>query len=197
MVFDLGSSAQLRRPVVLVDHATEDLAPLDRQLHRRAALVIVVGRSLLTRLVRAVPVVMAGVLAQNRAQVPFAVDDHPVGALASCSSYPSLGITVRPRSPRRDLDWRHWCGPWSRIPNATSLTPQGSSGSSTRWIQRRWAATWIRAISSRSPRLRTPLSTPLARASSTAMCLTTGVSRTRTSAQGRVASTGGLPACAS
>jgi hypothetical protein len=102
-----GSLAQLRRPVVLVDHATEDFAPLDRQLQRRAGPVIVVGRSLLARLVRAVPVVMAGVIAQNRAQVPFAVDEHPVGALASCGSYPSLGITVRPRSPRRDLGWLH------------------------------------------------------------------------------------------
>jgi len=84
-----GSLAQLRRPVVLVDHAIEDFSPLDRQLQRRAGPVIVVGRSLLARLVRAVPVVMAGVIAQNRAQVPFAVDEHPVGALASCGSYPS------------------------------------------------------------------------------------------------------------
>jgi hypothetical protein len=91
-----GSLAQLRRPVVLVDHATEDFASLDRQLQRRAGLVIVVGWSLLAGLVRAVAVVMAGVLAQNRAQVPFAVDEHPVGALASCGAYPSLGITVAP-----------------------------------------------------------------------------------------------------
>ena len=49
-----GSLAQLRRPVVLVDQAAEDLAPLDRQVQRRAGLVVVVGWSLLAGLVRAV-----------------------------------------------------------------------------------------------------------------------------------------------
>ena len=78
-----GSQVQLRGLVVLVDHAAEHFAALDRQVKRRAGLAVVVGWSLLVGLVRAVPVVMGGVLAQDRAQVPFAVDEHPVGALGS------------------------------------------------------------------------------------------------------------------
>ena len=35
---------------------------------------------------RPVPVVMAGVLAEDRPQVPFVVDEHPVGALGSCGA---------------------------------------------------------------------------------------------------------------
>jgi len=60
-----GSCHQLRRLVVLVDHATEHLPPLDRQVQRRARWALVVGWSLLAGLVRAVPVVMAGILAQD------------------------------------------------------------------------------------------------------------------------------------
>ena len=60
-----GLCDQLRRLVVLVDHATEDLAPSDRQVQRRAGLAVLVGRSLLAGLVRAVAVVMAGVLAED------------------------------------------------------------------------------------------------------------------------------------
>jgi hypothetical protein len=60
-----GLCDQLRRLVVLVDHATEDLAPPDRRVQRRAGLAVLVGRSLLTGLVRAVAVVMAGVLAED------------------------------------------------------------------------------------------------------------------------------------
>ena len=39
--------------------------------------------------------------------MPFTVDQHPVGALGSCGAYPSLGITVRARGPRRDPDRPH------------------------------------------------------------------------------------------
>jgi hypothetical protein len=59
---------------------------------------------------RVVPVVMAGVLAEDRPQVPFAVDEHPVGALGSCGAYPPLGIAVRARGPRRGLDHLHALG---------------------------------------------------------------------------------------
>ena len=76
-------------------------------VQRRARLAVVVGSSLLAGLVRAVAVVMAGLLAQHRSQMPFAVDEHPVGALCSCGAYPSLGITVRARGPRRSLHYGH------------------------------------------------------------------------------------------
>jgi hypothetical protein len=59
-------------------------------------LVVLVGRSLLEGLVRAVAVVMSGVLAEDGPQVPFTVDEHPVGALGSCAAYPPLGIGVGP-----------------------------------------------------------------------------------------------------
>ena len=41
------------------------LPPLNRQVQRSAELVVLVGGSLLAGLVRAVPVVMAGVLAED------------------------------------------------------------------------------------------------------------------------------------
>ena len=82
--------------VILVDHAAKHLAPLNWQVQRRAGLVVVVGRSLLAGLMRAVPVVVAGVFAQDRPQVPFAVDEYPVGALGPHGAYPSLGVTIAP-----------------------------------------------------------------------------------------------------
>src|SRR5262245_29919070 len=63
-----------------------------------------VGRSLLAGLVRAVPVVVADVLAEERSKVPFVIDQHPVGALGSCGGvHPPLGVTVGPWRPRRVL----------------------------------------------------------------------------------------------
>ena len=51
MVFDLGLHAiSSRGPVVLVDHAAEDCAPLDRQVQWKVGLIVVVGRSLLAGL---------------------------------------------------------------------------------------------------------------------------------------------------
>jgi hypothetical protein len=89
--------------VVLADHASEYLPPPDWQVQRGGGLGFLVGRALLAGLVGPVPVVMAGVLAEDRSQVPFVVDEHPVGALGSCGAYPSLGVTVRPRRLRRGL----------------------------------------------------------------------------------------------
>src|SRR5208282_3605084 len=116
-----GSYDQLRRLVVLVDNAVEHLAPLNRQVQRRAGLAVLVGRPLLAGLVRAVPVVVAGVLAEDWPQVPFAVDDRPVGALGSCAAYPSLGITVRTRRPRRGLDCLHALAGEDRVEGAGEL----------------------------------------------------------------------------
>ena len=39
--------------------------------------------------------------------MPFIVDEHPVGALGSRGADPPLGITVRPRGPRRGLHYPH------------------------------------------------------------------------------------------
>ena len=53
--------------------------------------------------------------------MPFAVDEHPVGALGSCGAYPSLGITVRARGARRDLDHRHALASEDRVEDAGEL----------------------------------------------------------------------------
>jgi hypothetical protein len=50
---------------VLVDQAIEHLPALNRQAWRNADLVAPVGRSLLAGLMRPVPVVMTGVLAED------------------------------------------------------------------------------------------------------------------------------------
>ena len=61
---------------------------------------------MLAGLVGPVPVVMVGILAEDRSKVLFAVDEYPVAALGSCCAYPSLGATVRAWGPRRGLDRR-------------------------------------------------------------------------------------------
>src|ERR1019366_7447049 len=71
-----GLCDQLRRLVVLVDHATEELSPPGRQVQRRAGLAVLVGRSLLAGLGRAVGVVMAGGLARGWTAGVFVVDQH-------------------------------------------------------------------------------------------------------------------------
>ena len=53
--------------------------------------------------------------------MPFAVDEHPVGALGSCGAYPSLGITVRARGARRHLDHRHALASEDRVEDAGEL----------------------------------------------------------------------------
>ena len=60
-----GLCDQLCGLVVLVDHAAEDLSPSDRQVPQWAGLAVLVGRSLLAGLVRAVTVVMAGVRVED------------------------------------------------------------------------------------------------------------------------------------
>jgi hypothetical protein len=63
---------------VLVDHAAEYLSPPDWQGQRGAGLVVLVGGSLSAGLVGPVPVVMVGILAEDRSQVAFVVDEQPV-----------------------------------------------------------------------------------------------------------------------
>src|SRR6266516_210264 len=79
------------------------------------------GRSLLAGLVRAVPVVVAGVLAEDRSQVPLAVDNHPVGALGSGAAYPPFGVTVGSWRPRRGLGYIHALASEDLIEGASEL----------------------------------------------------------------------------
>ena len=52
---------------------------------------------------RAPSVVMGLILSQDRPQVPFAEDQHPVGDLGPGGEHESFRISVRPRTPQRDL----------------------------------------------------------------------------------------------
>ncbi len=56
---------------------------------------------------RAVAVVVAGVPSGHCPQVPFVVDQHPVGAFGSCGAYPPLGVAIGPWRLWRSLDYRH------------------------------------------------------------------------------------------
>jgi len=49
------------------------------------------------------PVVMGRVLVQDRAQVPLAEDQHPVGDLGPGGEHEPFRVSVRPRTPGRDL----------------------------------------------------------------------------------------------
>jgi hypothetical protein len=64
-VSDLGFIRSATLLVVLVDRTAEHFASLDWQVQRWADLAVLVGWSLLPGLVRAVPVVMGGVLAED------------------------------------------------------------------------------------------------------------------------------------
>jgi hypothetical protein len=77
--------------------------PLNRQVQRRVHSVVLVGWSLLAGLVGPVPIVMTGILAEDRPEVAFVVDQHPVGALGSCAAYPSLGVAVGPHRQLRPV----------------------------------------------------------------------------------------------
>lgn len=77
---ELGLCDRLRRPVVLVDHASEHLALRNWQVRLGAGLAVVLGWSLLAGLMRAA-VVMGGLVGEDGPQVLLVVDEHPVGAL--------------------------------------------------------------------------------------------------------------------
>jgi hypothetical protein len=53
--------------------------------------------------VRATPVVVRHILVQDRPQVPWPGDQHPVGDLGPDGAHPALRIVVRSRAARRDL----------------------------------------------------------------------------------------------
>jgi hypothetical protein len=140
MVSDLGLCDQLRRLVVLVDHATEDLSPSDRQVPRRASLAVLVGRSLLAGLGAGGGRCNGWRTRRGLTQVSFVLDQQPVGALGSCAAYPSLGVAVCARCPGRGLDWpgdawtmrpRTW-----RSPRPTPRPHRRPAGAACGWRSR-------------------------------------------------------------
>ncbi len=86
----------LRRPVILVDHAAEDLPALHRPVQGHDDRLVLIRWPLVPGLVRPVPVIVPGVGPQHCPQVRFAVDQHPVRALAPDGPYPAFGMTVAP-----------------------------------------------------------------------------------------------------
>jgi hypothetical protein len=54
--------------------------------------------------VRSSPVVVPGIFGHHTAQVPFAEDQHPVSDLRPGGEHEPLRISIRARTPRRDLD---------------------------------------------------------------------------------------------
>ncbi len=70
---------------------------------RRRILVLKRHRAELAAAMGSPPVVMGLVLGQDRPQVPFAEDEHPVGDLGPDSEHEPFRIRVRSRAARRDL----------------------------------------------------------------------------------------------
>ena len=62
--------------------------------------------------------------------MPFAVDEHPVGALGPRGAYPSLGVTIRARRQRRDFDRLHALAGEDRVEGATRSSSAPPSGTS-------------------------------------------------------------------
>jgi hypothetical protein len=72
----------LGHSVVLVDHAVDDLSALDPGSHVGHLAGLVERRSLFTRLVRPMTVVIPRVLGEDLPKVSFTVDQQVVEALA-------------------------------------------------------------------------------------------------------------------
>ena len=74
-----------------------------RSRERSATGVVGPGRPELAPAVGASSVVVPGVLGENRSQVPFAEDHHSVGDLGPGGEDEPFGVSVRARTPGRDL----------------------------------------------------------------------------------------------
>jgi hypothetical protein len=83
--------------VVLVDQAVDDLPARDPGSHINRLTGLVQRRSLFLRLVRPMIVVVSRVLGQDPPEVPFAVDQQVIEALAPQRSHVSLRKRIRPR----------------------------------------------------------------------------------------------------
>ena len=76
---------------ILVDQATEPVATQNQDVRAWIRCMGTPGRrSLLQCAVRAVRIVVIGVLAEDQPQVPLAGDQHPVQALAAGAAHPAL-----------------------------------------------------------------------------------------------------------
>ena len=92
---------------VLADQAVDDVRALDPAGYIDRLAGFVQRRSLVPRLVRPVFVIVPRVLGQDILEVPFAVDQQVVQALAPQCSHVPLRKGIRPRRPERRLDDPH------------------------------------------------------------------------------------------
>ena len=79
------------------------------------------GRVQLTAAVVPPSVVVLGILGQDAAQVSLADDQHPVGDLRSGSKHEPFGISVRARTPGRDLHGFDACAGQGRVERGGEL----------------------------------------------------------------------------
>ena len=86
-----------------MDEAAEDSPALDPLLGEVSGEVVGPGRAESAAAVGPSSVVVPGVLGQDRPQVPFAEDQHPVGDLGPGGEHEPFGVGVRARAPGRDL----------------------------------------------------------------------------------------------
>jgi len=89
--------------VILADHASEDLAAVDRAVEWGDGGWVVVRRSLASLLMRAMIVIVAGVLVKHRGRVAPAVEEDLVSAFLADGADEPFGVAVRPGCPRRGL----------------------------------------------------------------------------------------------
>jgi len=100
----LGLTWVLGCSFVFVDEAAEDGPALDPFLGKAGECVIGPGRAELAAAVGTTSVLMGLVLGQDRRQVPFAGDEHPVGDLCPGRERGSFRMSVRAGAAGRDLD---------------------------------------------------------------------------------------------
>jgi hypothetical protein len=91
---------------VFVDQSAEDRAPSDLVNGQIGDATSWRGWPLAQRAMRPMFVVVRRVLAEDGCQMPFAGDEHAVGAFPSDGAHPTFGGRVRPRRLRRRLDDR-------------------------------------------------------------------------------------------
>ena len=73
------------------------------------------GRAELAAAVRSSSVIVPDVLGQDRPQVPFTEDQHPIGDLGPGGEHESLGVSIRARAPGRDLHCSDACAGQDRV----------------------------------------------------------------------------------
>src|ERR1019366_2639926 len=142
-----GLCDQLRRLVVLVDHATEDLSPSGRQVQRRAGLAVLGGRSLLAGLGRG----GAGVVTGSTPSLAKIVSK----ALVNLASRSRIRKRKEPiRSPRSMIRLRACCAVhtpsgWAVTPRTRTRRVLTSMTNSTYRRLRKIVSTWKKSQANR------------------------------------------------